>query len=355
VSARRDSLPDPWRVGEKSSVTDEPPRPSPEEAPGAPKQPEPRKRSTTRGRDWQRAARVTSGTAASPAVTKIIVRVAIAVALLGALVMVVQRTGIPLLKEPEVVRPARNADDPQEAKEWRDFATQHFGEEIHDVVDDRDFEPEPQWRRALEVTAGLDDALIAKNVRFDLSRHFDEVMKDPAAFRGQFVHMRGVVWKSFRAFKLFDPIAGRGDFYRGQISDDDPDSPVVFFDLLDRPADFEKDDYETVEMDAVFYRMVEFEPTKLLEGEKKGVTRRAPWLIAKTFRVVKAPPHPTIPTAVGIAVIVAFLALFFGIVYLVRRGSARKTSGVPEAGFRHMFEQRRQRPPLTEGEEPPGL
>jgi hypothetical protein len=333
-------------------VTDEPGRPPSDLPPDLPR-PAPRQRSKTRGRDWNRVSRVT-GTAASPAVTKIIVRIAIGVALLGALVMVVQRTGIPLLKEPEVVRPARNADDPVQAKEWRDFATRHFGEEIHDVVDDRDFEPEPQWRKALEVTAGLDDAYIAKNVRFDLSRHFDEVMKDPAAFRGQFVHIRGVVWKSFRAYKLFQPIAGRGDFYRGHISDDDPDSPVVSFDLLDRPEGFEKDDYETVEMDAVFYRTAEYEADPK-PGEKKGPTRRAPWLIAKTFRVVQAPPHPTVSTAVGLGVIVAFLALFFAIVYLLRRGPAGKTSGVPEAGFRNMFEQRRRQPPLTEGEEPPGL
>jgi hypothetical protein len=332
-------------------VTDEPGRPPADLPPDLPPRPAPGRRSRTRGRDWVRAAR-TPGNAASPAVTRVIVRIAICIALVGAAVMVVQRTGIPLLTEPELVRPARNAEDPVEAAEWREFATRHFGEEIHDVVDDLDLEPEPQWRRALEVTAGLDDELIAKSVRFSLSQHFDEVMKDPAAFRGQFVRMRGVVWKNFRAFKLVPPIAGRGDFYRGQISDDDPDSPVVFFDLLDRPADFDKDAYETVEIDAAFYRTVEYEaqPEK---GQTKGRIRRAPWLIAKTFRVMKAPPHPTVSTAVGLGVIVAFLALFFGIVYLLRRGPARKASGVPEAGFRSMFERRRQQAPPMEGEEPP--
>lgn len=333
-------------------VTDDPSRPASDQPPELPPSPAPKKRSTTRGRDWARAARV-PGNAASPAVTKLIVRIAIVVALIGAGVMVVQRTGIPLLTQPEIVRPARNADDPAEAAQWREFATRHFGEDIFDVVDDRDLEPEPQWRHALEVTAGLDDALIAKSVRFNLSQHFDEVMKDPAAFRGQFVHMRGVVWKNFRAFKLFDPIAGRGDYYRGQISDDDPDSPVVFFDLLDRPEGFDKEGYEAVDMDAVFYRTVEFE-AQPKAGEKKGTMRRAPWLIAKTFRVIKAPPHPTVSTAVGLGVIVAFLALFFAIVYLLRRGPAGKMSRVPEAGFRNMFEQRRQQPPLPEGEEPPG-
>lgn len=334
-------------------VTDEPTRPSPDLPPEPPPRPAPVRRSKNRGRDWARAAR-TTGSAASPAVTKLIVRIAIVVALLGGVVMVVQRTGIPLLREPDVVRPARNAADPGEAAEWREFATRHFGEEIHDVVDHMDLAPEPQWRRALEVTAGLDDEFISKSVRFPLSRHFDEVMKDPAAFRGQFVRMRGVVWKNFRAFKLTPPIAGRGDFYRGQISDDDPDSPVVFFDLLDRPDDFDKDAYETVEIDAVFYRMVEFE-AKPAPGKPKGEMRRAPWLIAKTFRVIRAPPHPTVSTTVGLALIVGFLALFFGIVYLLRRGPARKTSGVPEAGFRNMFEERRQQSPRTEGEEPPGL
>jgi hypothetical protein len=334
-------------------VTDEPGRPPADLPPDLPPRPVPRKRSTTRGRDWVRAAR-TPGNAASPVVTKVIVRIAIGVALIGALVMVVQRTGIPLLTEPQVIRPARNADDPGEAAQWREFATRHFGEEIYDVVDDRDLEPEPQWRRALEATAGLDDEFISKSVRFSLSQHFDEVMKDPAAFRGQFVRMRGVVWKNFRAYKLVPPIAGRGDFYRGQISDDDPDSPVVFFDLLDRPADFDKEGYEAVDMDAAFYRMVEYE-SQPERGQKKGKIRRAPWLIAKTFRVIKAPPHPTVSTAVGLGVIVAFLALFFAIVYLLRRGPARKTAHVPEAGFRSMFEQRRRQPPLTEGEEPPGL
>ena len=353
MSAHRDSLPAPRRVGEKSCrVTNEPGPPPSDQPPDLPSRPKPPRRSASRTRrEWAHSSRVG---AASPAVTKMIVRIALALALVGAGVMVVQRTGIPLLTEPTVVRPARDAADPGQAAAWREFATQHFGEEIHDVTDFLDIDAEPQWRRVLEVTAGLDDDFISKNVRFSLSQHFDEVMKDPAAFRGQFVRMSGVVWKNFRAFKLVPPIAGRGDFYRGQISDDDPDSPVVFFDLLDRPADLDKDGYETVELDAVFYRMVEFQ-TQPLNPKIKPQLRRAPWLIGKSVRVMRAPEHATVSTAVGLAVIVGFLALFFGIVYLHRRGPASKSSGVPEAGFRNMFEERRQPPPRTEGEEPPGL
>ena len=332
-------------------VTDEQGRPPSELPPELPRRPASSRRDAARTRrQWAHGARVS---AASPVVTRVIVLVALAVMLFGVGIVAVQRFGAPDATDTSLPGLARDASDSAEAAERRAFAARLFGDEIHDVVDHRDFEPEPQWRNALEVMAGLEDDFIAKNVRFSLNRHFDEVMKDPEAFRGQFVRMHGLVGKSFRAFKLTPPIAGRGDFYRGQVADESDDSPVVIFDLLDRPEELDKG-YDTVDIDAVFYRMVEYE-AQPERGKTTGEIRRAPWIIAKSVRVIRAPARTSIPTVVGLAVIVGFLALFFGIVYLVRRGPAGKTPGVPEAGFRNMFEQRRQQPPRTEGEEPPGL
>ncbi len=345
MTARRESLPPLGHVGEKSCrVSDETAPPPGDKRPDPPPLPATR-RSAARGRQaWVRSPHVG---AASPAVRRVILLIAGFMMLLGVAMIAVQRYSTPVVTDPVLSRPAQDPGDSEQATQRRAFADELFGPEIHDVVDYRDLEPETQWKKMLEVTAGLDDAFIEKNLRFSLNQHFDEVMKDPDAYRGQFLRMRGVIGKNFRAFKLDEPIAGRRDFYRGQISDPDNDSPVVFFDLLDYPGEFDRG-YDTVEIDAAFYRMVEFET-------QKGILRRTPWIIGKTVRVIAAPEHPKVSTTVGLVVIAAFLALFFAIVYLLRPGSARKTSSVPEAGFRNMFEQRRQQPPLTEGEEPPGL
>ncbi len=135
------------------------------------------------------------------------------------------------------------------------------------------------------------------------------------------------------------------------------DLPVIF-DVLDRPPAFRKQ-YDAVDVDAVFYRVVKYETRGDPERKIPGRTVKVPWIVART--VVKCQPDEetgrgmTLGLAVG--ALVAFLALALFIVYLVRRGSRQRTvpgtapvPGMSPAGFRRMFdtklrEERRPGPP----------
>ena len=275
--------------------------------------------------------------------------------LCGVAAVVVARTRTPQAAEPAFsspatietgTTPAQIAAAQKDRDDKRSLAAELFGADLFKVRDWQDLQEEPQWRKAVEVMANLDPKFIEDHLAFSLNLHYDEVMKHPEAFRGQFVRMMGVVGRSFAAKRLEKPIAGRVDTYRGQISDPEDDSPMMFFDVLDRPAEFDKG-YDGMQLDAMFYRTVEYET-------KYGKIRRAPWLIGRTVVVHNSPRNSPDP-GIGLAVMTAFLALLFAIVYLVRRGRGRNTTaGVPQAGFRGMFERRLLDDRRTGPQPPPG-
>jgi hypothetical protein len=227
--------------------------------------------------------------------------------------------------------------------EQRAVAAELFGSELFDVKDWEDLAEEPQWRKALEVMASLDPKFIEDHLTVSLNNSMDDVLKNPSEYRGRFVRMRGVVSrKSWGAKKLEAPLAGRIDCYRGQVGDSDDDSPLVFFDVLDKPPAFDPG-YDGVEIDAMFYRTVAYET-------RDGKIRKAPWIVGRTVAVKNARASAT-SSGLGPAVMTAFLAICIGIVYLVRRGRpAKAPAGVRPAGFRDMFDRkispnRREEPP----------
>lgn len=337
--ARRapESFPSRPRLGEKERVTDDPKPPG---EGGIPPIPRPRrsKRKRDRQRDWLRPAK-TAPALASPAASKMLGIGALVIAAVGAAVWIAGRA--PSVTEkvflnPATVETGTSAESiaaaEREKGEKREFAEKLFGPEIWQVKDGTDFAEEPQWRHAIEVMANLDPKVIEENLQFSLNLHYEEVMQHPEAFRGQFVRMRGVIHHSFGAIKLDKPIAGRGDFFRGPIADPDDDSPIVFFDLLDRPPEFDEG-YDGMELDAVFYRTVTYET-------KYGKLRSAPWLIGRTVSIIQKPKAEA-KTWSSLGVMTAFLALVISIVYLVRRGGRPRTvSGVNPADFRGMFERK---------------
>ena len=300
--------------------------------------PRPSRRKKAQRRDWLRPAQAAPAIASPRSLRGVFAVIVFAAVVV--LAMFRFRSPEPAevaFQTPSAVKVGTSAAAIAEAAKDRDekraLAEKLFGPDLFKVKDWEDLAEEPQWRNAVEVMAGLDPKFIEEHLSFSLNLEFDEVMKHPSDFRGQFVRMRGVVSrKSYGAKKLDKPIAGHVDVFRGQVSDPDDDSPVVFFDVLDRPADFQPG-YDGVQIDAMFYRAVTYQ-------SRDGKFRKVPWIVGHTV-IAKNATTTAPPTGVGAGAMTAFLAIGIAIVYLVRRGRpAKAPAGVRPAGFRDMFDRR---------------
>jgi hypothetical protein len=243
------------------------------------------------------------------------------------------------------------SDAAPEDAEHRAAAESLFGPELWLAKDGEEIADEPEWRRVVETMATQDPRSVVDRLEYSLNNHYDEVLKDPARFRGRFMRMRGMVAKNFHAYKLARELAGRGDVFRGLISDPDPDvHDFVFFDVLDPPPRFHTMGTgmgaDAVDVDGVFYRLVRYET-------RDGRWVTVPWLIARTVVPVEREESRT-PLASLVAGLAGFLALGFFIVYLLRRDRpAKSVRGASPSGFREMFDRKLQREPRREAPPPP--
>jgi hypothetical protein len=339
-------------------VSDEPDRPARDDGPapaGAPK----RRRARTRGLG-SGGPSAAAGSGLSPRVTLFATSVAMVVLLfavaryMGAFDAKVDRVFQSEAKPKTGTSPADVEAREREISEKREFAEGLFGPEIWNVKDDAEFAEEPEWAKVLVAMSKQDPKFVVDHLDFSLNNHYDEVMKDPAQFRGRFVRMRGLVASNFMAHKLRTPVEGREDVFRGIIADTDGDHPV-FFDLLDRPPHFRTmarkppgtdvifSNADAVDVDGVLYRTVRYEIQGDPRDPKNNPPRwiSVPWIIART--VVRCQPDEPPPSITSTVVggLTAFLALVVAIVYLVRRGRSQRASpGTYQAGIRAMFEQK---------------
>ena len=304
-----------------------------------------------RDRDWMGAAK-----AAPPAMTPGMMRLLVfGIIGIGAIVAFGTLRKIPSadserlfrsLPVPTIGTPAADAGWQAAVDEQRQLADSLFGPELRLAADSTDFAEEPGWRKAVEVMASLDPQFVVDHLDFSLNLHYDKVMANPSAYRGRFVRMRGIVGESFSAKKLDQPIAGRTDVYRGQISDPDGDSDRAFFDVLDPPPPFRKK-FDAVDVDGVFYRTLRYETVN-------GKMVEVPWIIARTV-VLRNSELKSTSTSTLVGAFVAFLALVGSIVYLVRGSRPRKAAPkIGPAGFREMFDERLRAERTKEPPPPPG-
>jgi len=239
------------------------------------------------------------------------------------------------------------------AAEKRAFAEGLFGPELWQEKDATEFDESPEWAKVVATMAKLDPKFVVDHLDFSLNNDYDEAIKDPAAFRGRMVRMRGLVASNFRAYRLKRPVEGREDVFRGLIADTDGEHPV-FFDVLDAPPRFrtmvEKppgtdivfSNADAVDVDGVFLRTVRYETRGDPRDPKNNPPHwiDVPWVIARTVVKCQVEEEPSnVPFYVGGTA--AFLALIGLIVYLVRRDSRpRPVREAPPTGFRTMFAQR---------------
>ncbi len=177
---------------------------------------------------------------------------------------------------------------------------------------------------------------------------YEKALRDPDAFRGEYVRARGLVVK-LEAQKLWTPIDDLEDIYRGFLCDADGSEGIVF-DVPERPGDVPVRS-DAVDVEGIFYRTVRYETRR---GEKKEI----PYLLAKNVLRVETKEReggafngPS-PLAIGLLVLAMGIGIVIG--YLARRSSRRPTAAtLRKAGFREMFEQKLKKEGIRPGPKSP--
>jgi hypothetical protein len=131
----------------------------------------------------------------------------------------------------------------------------------------------PGYWKLLEVVNRYSPEEVAQRSKIDFER--DLVMKDPDAWRGEFVRARGVL-KAQWAVRLERPVMNRTDVFHSLLTDGEQ---FFFVDLLDRPAGIE--DGDPVDMEGVLYRTVRYEGNT-------GDVHEEPLIVARSMKRVPA-------------------------------------------------------------------
>jgi hypothetical protein len=169
---------------------------------------------------------------------------------------------------------------------------------------------------------------------------YASVVRDPDAWRGEFVTARGFL-VYMRAVKLKEPVFGIRDVYRGYVvdpgSDPHSDGEGLVFDLLDRPPTFEMR-RDPVEIEGVLYRTASYE-------NERGKTRVVPYVVARNMRVVENPkvgPAGFLKDHGGTLLVLMGLAIFSArlLMYVFQRRARQRAPARLDrhAGFHEMFE-----------------
>ena len=207
-----------------------------------------------------------------------------------ALLWTASATGAPARQEPAQQEPAQESAAPESAAQQPVQVTEDprarlstlFEGHLLDTKNGQDFVETQGYRRLLETLQNFSPQEVDARIEADLS--FEEVMKDPDAWRGRFVRARGLL-AGYEAVRQREPIGRNVDVYRGAVTTRWPGrgaewnaSEGVVFDLLEPPA--ERIESQTlVDVEGIFYRTVRYE-------NKEGGTVEAPYVLARTLEPV---------------------------------------------------------------------
>ena len=157
-----------------------------------------------------------------------------------------------------------------------------FEGHLLDTRNGQDFVETQGYRRLLETLQNYSPQEIHARIEGDLS--FEEALKNPDAWRGRFVRVRGLLG-GYEAVRQREPIGRNVDIYRGAVATRWPGrgpeenaSEGVVFDLLEPPA--ERIASQTlVDVEGIFYRTVRYENVE-------GNIQEAPYVLARTLQPV---------------------------------------------------------------------
>lgn len=190
--------------------------------------------------------------------------------------------------------------------------------------DGLDFRETPGYLRLLEIVSRYGEQELRDQARRELDFH--DALARPDAWRGEFVHVRGIV-AGLQAVRLNTPLTDREDTYRAVITEADGSEGVVV-DFLVPPPELEVQ-RDAVDVDGVFFRTVSYE-------NKHGATVVAPYLIARSLRTLDpaAAPRSTNLDVISQLLIGAAVAFVVVRILMSLRRQARRPSRHPAPGAR---------------------
>jgi hypothetical protein len=144
-----------------------------------------------------------------------------------------------------------------------------------------DFRETPGYLRLLELVSHYGEQELRDQAQRELD--FSDALARPAAWRGEFVHVRGIV-AGLQAVRLTTPLIDQEDTYRAVITEADGSEGVVV-DFLVPPPELEVQ-RDAVDVDGVFFRTVSYE-------NKQGAVIEAPYLIARSLRAYDPAAAPS--------------------------------------------------------------
>jgi hypothetical protein len=208
-------------------------------------------------------------------------------------------------------------EEPQPVSAWRARLSTLFEGALMDTENGDDFEETPGYRQLLELVSGYSPEDIKGRARSELD--FGGALSDPDAWRGAFVHFRGIV-AGIEAVRLREPLLNRTDVYRATVTEADG-SEGVMIDLLDHPGELALQ-RDVVDVEGVFYRTVRYE-------SQSGRMRVAAYLIGRELRRLDPASVPRKTIFDGFAVWIVLLAVAFIVVRVLFSMNRRQPRGVP--------------------------
>ncbi len=210
-------------------------------------------------------------------------------------------------------------EEPAPGSEWRARLSTLFEGALTDSENGEAFEETPGYRQLLQLVSAYTPEDIRSRTETELA--FGEALSDPDAWRGVFVHFRGIV-AGIETIRLREPLLGRTDIYRATLTEADA-SEGVMVDLLDHPGDLDLQ-RDVVDVEGVFYRTVRFE-------SKTGRMRVAPYLVARQMRRFDTASVPRKTIFGGFELWVVLLAVAFIVVrvlFSMNRRQSRRDSAI---------------------------
>lgn len=242
--------------------------------------------------------------------------------------------------------PATASLTPEQKAEREAYLATAFEGALRDQDDGAPLQDTTGYRKLLEHIAKYD----AEDFSARTQRPYDHAaaVADPAAWRGQFVRVSGLLGEIW-AEKLSRPVAGRENSWRAQIGSGDEFSDQAILEFIDRPfpeATLKDLRWSAVEVEGIFYRSASFD-SEFVDGKGRTIeaTWTVPWIFVRNIRLLDGSASPT-RTFLNdhpmlILGVLAFV-IFGGRLLVSWVQSRRRVQRRPKAqpGIREMFEQK---------------
>ena len=220
---------------------------------------------------------------------------------------------------------------------------------LADSENGEDFRETQGYRHLIQILAQYTPEEVSNRATQRLD--YAAFMRDPNAWRGEFVRVRGIM-SGMRTEKLSTSVFDIHDVYRGILVEPDG-SEGVAFDMLEPPPPFEMR-RQPVDIEGIFYRTVQY-------ANEAGKLKEAPYLLVKSFKVVEhAPVTGTsfLKDHAGLALLCMGLAIFVTrlLMYVFQRRAQHPAARVRTqrtSGFREMFEKKMREHGQSQGPKPP--